>query len=135
MAPGASPLNTPLLQRLATNPDHMRHDTPLTELCPGIWVDGDLHSNRHHGMSPFIGTALDAMLRGRGVDTVVVTGVSLNLGVIGTVIEAVNCGYRVVVPRDCVVGVPVEFGEQILSNSLAVVATLTTRDDLIAAWT
>jgi len=130
-----SPLNTPLLLRLSKNPDHLLHGTPAVEVCPEIGIDaGDLFSDRHHGMSPFIGTGLDDELRGRGITTVVVTGVSLNLGIPGAVIEAVNFGYRVVVVRDAVVGVPVEYGEQILTNSLPVVATIVTGEALAAAW-
>ncbi len=49
-------------------------------------------------MSPFTGTSLDTWLRSLGVETVVATGVSVNLGVLGLAIEAVNLGYRVVVP-------------------------------------
>jgi len=60
--------------------------------------------------------------------------VSLNLGITGAVIEAVNFGYRVVVVRDAVIGVPVEYGEQILTNSLPVVATIVTSEALAAAW-
>ena len=92
------PLNTPVLRRLAKNPDHMLAGTPLVELCPELGPEpGDLFSDRHHGMSPFIGTGLDDLLRSRGARTVVVTGVSANLGVFGSVIEAVNFGYEVVV--------------------------------------
>jgi len=130
-----SPLNTPLLQRLSKNPDHLLHGTPAVEVCPELGIDPtDLFSDRHHGMSPFIGTGLDDTLRSRGVTTVVVTGVSLNLGIPGAVIEAVNFGYRVVVVRDCVIGVPVEYGEQILTNSLPVVATIVTSEALSQAW-
>jgi nicotinamidase-related amidase len=130
-----SPLNTPLLQRLAKNPDHLLHGTPAVEVCPEVGLDDtDLRSDRHHGMSPFIGTDLDSILRSRGVATVVVTGVSLNLGIPGAVIEAVNFGYRVVVVRECVVGVPVEYGEQILSNSLPVVATIVSAEAIIGTW-
>jgi len=130
-----SPLNTPLLQRLSKNPDHLLHGTPPVEVCPELGIDeSDLFSDRHHGMSPFIGTGLDDTLRSRGITTVVVTGVSLNLGITGAVIEAVNFGYRVVVVRDAVIGVPVEYGEQILTNSLPVVATIVTSEALAAAW-
>ena len=130
-----SPLNTPLLQRLSKNPDHLLHGTPAVEVCPELGIDeSDLCSDRHHGMSPFIGTDLDPTLRGRGVTTVIVTGVSLNLGILGAVIEAVNFGYRVVVVRDCVAGVPVEYGQQILANSLPVVATIVSSEAVLAAW-
>jgi nicotinamidase-related amidase len=88
---------------------------------------------RHHGVSLFHDTELDAILRSLGVETVILIGVSLNIAVLGTTIEAVNRGYRVVVPRDAVVGTPPEYAEAVLRNSLALLATLSTCDDLIDA--
>ena len=130
-----TPMNAPLIQVLARNPDHLLHDGPAAEVIPALGVAGnDLVSNRHHGFSPFIGTDLDPLLRSRGVTTVVVTGVSLNLGVPGTVVEALNFGYRVVVARDCTVGVPAEYGESIIRNTLSIVATIATAAEITAAW-
>ena len=71
----------------------------------------DYVSARRHGVSPFGGTSLDATLRGLGVTTVVATGVSLNLGIPGLAIEAVNLGYRVVLPQDAVCGVPADYAD------------------------
>ena len=130
-----TPMNAPLIQVLARNPEHLLHGTPAADPLPALGVrPDDLVSNRHHGFSPFIGTDLDALLRARGVTTVVVAGVSLNLGIPGTVVEALNYGYRVVVARDCTVGVPAEYGESVLRNSLAVVAPIATSADVAAAW-
>ena len=84
-------------------------------------------------MSPFAGTDLDATLRRRGIDTVVVAGVSLNVGITGLAIEAVNHGYKVLVASDAVIGVPIAYGDDVLRNSLAPIATLAKVDDLIAA--
>ncbi|HEY5098172.1 MAG TPA: isochorismatase family protein, partial [Acidimicrobiales bacterium] len=95
---------------------------------------GDLVSNRLHGVSPFTGTALHAWLRNLGVETVVATGVSVNLGVLGLAIEAVNLGYRVVVPRDTVAGIPAAYAEALLDNTFPLITTLTTVDELVTAW-
>ena len=84
--------------------------------------------------SPFAGTDLHSMQQTRGVTTVVVTGVSLNVGIPGTVIEAVNHGYRVVLARDCVVGLPTEYGEAIIANTIKTIATLASSADLVAVW-
>jgi nicotinamidase-related amidase len=46
----------------------------------------------------------------------------------------VNAGYRVVLPRDAVAGVPAEYGTAVLDNTLSLLATITTTDDLIASW-
>ncbi len=62
------------------------------------------------------------------------TGVSVNLGVLGLAIEAVNLGYRVVVPRDTVAGIPPAYADAVLDNTFPLIATLTTVDDLVTAW-
>jgi nicotinamidase-related amidase len=56
---------------------------------------------REQGLTGFFGTGLDAYLRNTGVRTVIVTGVSLNIAVLGTAIEGMNLGYQVIVPNDC----------------------------------
>jgi nicotinamidase-related amidase len=103
----------------------------VAELTP---VDGDVIVDRSHGMSAFHGTELDTVLRSLGVDTVITTGVSANLGVIGTAIEAVNHGYRVVVPGDCIASDPPEYREQILRYSYRNLAYVTTADRIAEVW-
>ena len=58
-----------------------------------------------------------------------------NVGVLGLCLGAADLGYRVVVPSDAVVGVPVDYGDEVLRHSIAMVATLTTADELLAGWT
>ena len=53
---------------------------------------------------------------------------------IGISIEAVNHGYHVVIPRDCVAGYPAEYGEAVLKNTLSRLAHFTTSDELVAVW-
>jgi len=50
--------------------------------------------------SGFFGTSLGALLASRGCDTVVVTGASTSGCVRATVVDALQHGYRVVVPRE-----------------------------------
>ena len=90
--------------------------------------------DRYHGFSPFTGTSLDQTLRGLGVRTVVAIGLSLNLGVPGLCLEAVNLGYRVVVLTDAVAGMPAEYGDAVMANTIALLAARVTTDDLITAW-
>lgn len=53
------------------------------------------------GASSFFGSALNALLTGAGVDTVVVTGATTSGCVRATAVDAVQSGYNVLVPRDC----------------------------------
>jgi nicotinamidase-related amidase len=89
---------------------------------------------RLHGMTPFTSTSLDQILRNLGIRTVIATGVSVNLGVTGMVLSALDLGYQVVIPRDAVAGVPREYAEAVLENSLSLVSTLTTSDRILEAW-
>lgn len=109
--------------------------TPLVEVIDEIGCEeSDIVSVRLHGISPIAGTDVGALLTNLGAQTVIVVGVSTNVGVTAGVFDAVNLGYQVVVARDAVTGFPADYTDVIVDNSLAVVATITTTDDLIAAW-
>ncbi|MER5929202.1 cysteine hydrolase [Streptomyces sp. NPDC002054] len=97
-------------------------------------AEQDLVVRRLHGLSPMAGTDLDALLRNLGCRTLVVTGVSSNVAIPNTVFDAVNLGYQVVVPADAIAGVPAEYTAQVLRNSLALVAAVTTTEEVLAAW-
>jgi nicotinamidase-related amidase len=105
---------------------------PIAELAP---VPGDLVLPRFHGLSPMHGSPLDQLLRNAGISTVVVIGVSLNVAIPNLVFDAVNRSYQVVVVSDAVAGVPPEYGQQVLQNTLAPLATIATAEQLIEAWT
>ncbi len=109
--------------------------TPGAELMPEV-VDRthDLVVPRMHGMTPFTRTSLDQVVRNLGVRTVITTGVSVNLGVLGMAISASDLGYHVIVPRDAVCGVPADYAEAVIDNSLAMIATITTVDEIVRTW-
>ncbi len=85
-----------------------------------------------------MGAACDSgvvpVLRNLGITTVVVTGVSLNVGVPNTVMDLVNQAFNVVVPKDAVAGTPDEYGEMMIAHTLRFLATITGTDDLVEAW-
>jgi nicotinamidase-related amidase len=128
-------VNCQLIAAALRNPDHMLAGTPPAELVPELGPEpADLVSSRLSGVSPFSGTELDTWLRNLGIRTVVATGMSVNIGVLGLVIEAVNLGYQVVVPRDAVAGIPEVYADLALSNTFPLLCTLTTVDFLLEAW-
>ncbi|WP_030770961.1 cysteine hydrolase [Streptomyces sp. NRRL F-2664] len=109
--------------------------TSAVEVAAPITVaECDLVVRRLHGLSPMAGTDLDALLRNLGIRTLVVTGVSSNIAIPNTVFDAVNLGYRVVVPADAIAGVPAACTAEVIRNSLALVATVTTTEALLGAW-
>jgi nicotinamidase-related amidase len=104
---------------------------PVAPLAP---ADGDWVLDRYHGVTPFHGTELDMLLRNLGVATVVATGVSVNVGILGLTIEAVNAGYQVVIPRDGVAGTPDAYVEAVFENTLGLLATVTDAAAIANAW-
>jgi nicotinamidase-related amidase len=109
--------------------------TPGAALLPELGPQpSDLVLSRWHGVGPMGGTDLDAVLRNLGVSTVVVVGVSLNIAIPNFVMDAVNAAYRVIVPSDAVAGVPTDYGAAVIANTLSLLATITTTDDLINLW-
>lgn len=105
------------------------------EVVPEIGVeDSDIVLTRYHGLGPMGGTDLDAVLRSLGVTTVVGVGVSVNVGMTNFTMDAVNAGYQFVLPRDAVAGVPVSYADAVIDNTLSLLATVVTTDDVVAAW-
>lgn len=109
--------------------------TEAVEVIPEIGVaDDDVLLTRLHGLGPMGGTDLDAVLRNLGVTTVVGIGVSVNVGMMDFCFDAVNAGYQFVMPRDAVAGIPEDYADAVLDNTLSLVATLVTTDQVLAAW-
>jgi biuret amidohydrolase len=109
--------------------------TEATEVIDEIGVDPtDVVLTRLHGLGPMGGTDLDAVLRNLGVRTIVGIGVSVNVGMLDFTMDAVNAGYQFVLPRDAVAGIPEDYAEAVLANTLSLLATLPTTDEVLAAW-
>lgn len=95
----------------------------------------DVIVSRIHGLTPFTQTSLDQILRNMEIETVIVTGVSVNIGILGTVISAVDLGYNVVLVRDGVCGVPRQYADDVLEHTMPLLATVVSFGDLQTAWT
>lgn len=126
--------SSPILASALRHRHQLLAGSPQAEPALELYEPDDLRSVRFHGVAPFIGTDLDPLLRSLGVKSVVLVGGSLNVGIVGAAVEAVDFGYRVVIPRDAVVGVPAEYAEMMFEHTLRMLAWLTTVDDLIAEW-
>ncbi|MFI6601314.1 isochorismatase family cysteine hydrolase [Nonomuraea sp. NPDC050536] len=123
--------NCPFIVALLKDPAHMLEATPAVEVLPELRDPGDLESRRYHGFSPFTGTSLDMRLRSLGVSHVIAVGVSLNLGIPGLALEAVNLGYRVTVVTDAVAGIPDDYARAVLRNTISLLATRVRTGDLL----
>ncbi len=109
--------------------------TPGAALVPELGPEpADIVIPRMHGMTPFTSTSLDQMLRNLGTETVVATGVSVNIGILGLCLNALDLGYQVVLVRDAVAGVPAEYADAVIDNTLSLIATITTSTELCSLW-
>jgi len=64
--------------------------------------------------SGFLGTDLDLLLRGLGVEKVYITGIVAEGCVRATAVDALQLGYRVVLVTDCIAGLTHEGYEELL---------------------
>jgi biuret amidohydrolase len=126
--------NARLFGAMLKSPVRLDVGSPAADVVPEFDVaSSDVVLSRIHGLSPMSGTDLDPVLRNLGVRTLVVVGVSVNIAVTNLVMDAVNRGYQVVLPRDAVCGVPASYADAVIDNTLSLLATVCTSDDVIAA--
>ena len=117
-----------------------RHTAVVTQelqgavVGPGAGLRELADEARRHGLGPMGGTELDAVLRNLGASTIIAVGVSANIAITNLVMDAVNAGYRVVLPRDAVAGIPTEYADAVIDNTLSLLATVTTTGDVLRAW-
>ncbi|HJR26622.1 MAG TPA: cysteine hydrolase [Acidimicrobiales bacterium] len=127
--------NARLFAGVRKSPVGLTPGTSAVSLLPELGPEPeDLVLTRTHGLNPMGGTDLDPVLRNLGVRTIVPTGVSVNVAITNLVMDAVNAGYDVVLPRDAVAGLPKDYADAMIDNTLALLATIVTTDDLVAAW-
>jgi nicotinamidase-related amidase len=127
--------NARLFAGVRKSPVKLSPGSAAVQVPDEIGVDaGDIVLPRYHGLGPMGGTQLDSILRNLGVTTIVGVGVSVNIGMTNLAFDAVNHGYQIVMPRDAIAGVPTEYAEAVIDNTLTLVATITTTGDVLAAW-
>lgn len=119
------------LQASADREHHYSHGPIVSELMPkpeDVWL------KREQGMTGFFSTPLDSYLRNAGIKTVILTGVSANIAVNGTAIEAMNLGYRVIVIADGIAGDPPEYVDALLKYTIRNVAIVVKAEQVMSAW-
>ncbi|MES2756566.1 MAG: isochorismatase family cysteine hydrolase [Pseudomonadota bacterium] len=120
------PLTNVILAR-SVKQGRMRIGTPDVETVAGLPIDPrDVLHARGFSLVAFHGTDLDQQLRNRGVNTLVVCGVSSNVAVSGSALCGSDLGYQVLVPEDCVAGATAESHAFMVQQSLPLYSTITT---------
>jgi nicotinamidase-related amidase len=112
-------------------------------MLEGTW-GGDFHDElrpaegdctvRARRLNAFWGTDLDVLLRGRGIDSVIVAGVPTNFVVESTVRGAGDAGYRVFLARDCCSSLNEELHDFAVSKILPLLATVATGEEIAAMF-
>ena len=85
------------------------------------------------GVSAFMASDLEPILKNKRIGTVILTGVATNFVVEGTAREACDRGYHVVVVGDCCTSVSQEAHDAALTVVMPFLATVTTLEEILAA--
>ena len=128
-------INSPVVAAMAKVRTHILAGTGAVDPLPELGPDpGDLVVSRTTGLAAFSASRLDASLRALRCETVVLAGLTLSLGILGSAVEAIDLGYNVVIPRDGVVDLDDDYGELVWRRPIALIATRTSVDELVDLW-
>ena len=108
--------------------------TPVADVAPPVRPEeGDLVVVKHR-VSAFTGTDLEMILRAKGIDTLVLFGISTSGVVLSTVRQAADADYRLVVVRDACADADDEVHRVLTEKVLARQATVTSASEVAAAY-
>lgn len=125
--------NNTMISSILLKTQAMIAGTDEAAYLPGLEPEpSDLVSARSSGLFALQGTDLNVRLRRMGVDTVVATGVSTNLGIPALACAAVDLGYHVIVPEDCIAGSDAEVHEILVREQLRIIANITNSEELMS---
>ncbi len=123
-----------LINALTLKGGKMKLGSPEADFVPELQPDpADFVITRSAGLIVFNATSLDATLRRLDIETVVLTGVSTNVAMPGNTMTAIDLGYHVVIPEDCIAGSDAETHRVIVHEQLRMVARITTAEAVKAA--
>ncbi|HWF55396.1 MAG TPA: cysteine hydrolase [Solirubrobacteraceae bacterium] len=96
----AMPDTSPMAAMVKSRLDELHADAPTTAIHDAVAPrDGDIIVRKTR-VGPFLTTDLDQQLRGNGIDTVILAGISTSGVVLSTVRDAADRDYRVIVLAD-----------------------------------
>lgn len=97
-------------------PEHCLEDGQGVDIVADLQPEPDDYVIRKRRYSGFFATDLEILLKGLGVDTLILTGVATDVCVRATAQDAQQLGYRLVVVTDCVAGTSRKAHEAALDN-------------------
>ncbi|HEY2592805.1 MAG TPA: cysteine hydrolase [Chloroflexota bacterium] len=126
--------NAPFYWQARRSRGGMRQGTPGAEIIESFAPQaGDLVLEKQR-MSAFSARDLDVALAARGIDTLIVVGMSTSMAVESTVREAADRGYRIILVEDCCLSSTTESHEAALDGMASLVTTMEDADRVIARF-
>jgi nicotinamidase-related amidase len=114
-------------------PQFLIPGTPEAEIHPEIFPQkGDLVLDKHTA-SIFIGTHFEQMMRVKGIQTIIFTGITTEIGIASSARDSANRGFYTIVVEDCVSSPDKEMHEYAL-KVLKHVCIVSSSEDLMKAW-
>lgn len=102
----------------------------FTDFVPDLRQPDDIVVLKHH-WGAFTGTDLDLQLRRRGIRTVVIAGISTNLGVESTARSAWELSYDIVIAEDACTSRSTELHEFAITNIFPMIARVVASGDIV----
>jgi nicotinamidase-related amidase len=102
------------------------------DLPPALEAQADLVITRRQ-WGAFYGTELDLQLRRRGVDTLVLAGITTNFGIESTARTAAEHDYAVVFAADAISGIALDLHDFAFANIFPRVGLIRTTEEIVAA--
>jgi nicotinamidase-related amidase len=114
-------------------PPFMPPGSPESEIYNEVSpVESDVILNKHTA-NIFIGTHFENMMRNRGINTILFTGISTEIGIDSSARDSGNRSFYTIVVEDCVSSPDKEMHESAL-RTLARVCLVTPSKDIIKEW-
>lgn len=95
-------------RELDNEPEHCLEGSWGAEIIPEIAPEENDYIIIKRRYSGFFGTDLNILLKGLGINTVIVTGAATDCCVAATCLDAKQLDYKVIIPEGCVVGSCIE---------------------------
>lgn len=101
------------------------------ELSPDLGLQPSDHRVTKHRIGAFLGTDLDAYLRGRGVTQVIISGISTSMGVESTARSAHDLGYNVVIAADAMADRSEEMHRRSVENVFPRISEVSSSEEIL----
>lgn len=114
-------------------PEHCLEGSSGVDFYENLEPQEDDYIIKKRRYSAFFATDFDLLLRGMGIDTLVLTGVATDVCVRATAQDAQQHSYKVIVPVECVAGTSIKAHQAALDNISYLFGTTVALDHFLSA--